>query len=273
MARAAASSNASLDRGLVFDPGALIGLAATVVLIGTAILLGGQPQAFFDFPSIILVIFGTITATLISFPLSEFRATPRILGEALTLRRPAGVYQLARDCVFLANDARGKGVVGLTQNADRHKDKPILARGMIMLGDGLERDEVLPALKLEMSVRQENQENAQRMLRRAAEVAPAMGLIGTLVGLVQMLGQLDNPAAIGPSMAVALLTTLYGAFLAHAVLTPLAERLAGLADHDGQLQHLQFITVQSLVDNENPRLLETRLNGLLPPSTQLSVFD
>ena len=100
-----------------------------------------------------------------------------------------------------------------------------------------------------------------------------MGLIGTLVGLVQMLGQLEDPSAIGPGMAVALLTTLYGALLGYAVLSPLAERLAAQNEDEWHHIEIQLVAIQSIIEQENPRLLETRLNGLLPAKARLSVFD
>lgn len=272
MARPAVKKKNADDRGGV-DLAAISGLIAAITLIAVAILLGGSPNAFFDAPSIVLVLFGTIAVTAISFPFAEFLRAPFVIGEALSIRMPPTAQQVARACIMLVNKARGGGLVSLEREAQNIADKPILKRGLGMLSDGLNAQNVVGTLRLEMEITQENRDKAQGVLRRAAEVAPAMGLIGTLVGLVQMLGQLDDPSAIGPSMAVALLTTLYGAFLAHAVLTPLAERLASRNDVEAQLLEVQFVTVQSLAENENPRLLETRLNGLLPPSAQLALFD
>ena len=273
MARAGAARPRPVSGHGGIDPAATLGLIAASGLIVTAVFLGGAPAAFVDIPSIVIVIFGTIAVTLVSFPINEFAKSPLIIGQALSFKRPATASSVARACIILANNARGMGMMGLEHHQNQLNDMPVLKRGIAMMVDGLERDDVLAALRTEMNILLENRENTHRVLRRAAEVAPAMGLIGTLIGLVQMLGQLDNPAAIGPSMAVALLTTLYGAFLAHAVFTPLAERLAGQQDNFAQLLEVQFISIQSLAEQENPRLLETRLNGLLPVTGQLSMFD
>jgi chemotaxis protein MotA len=111
------------------------------------------------------------------------------------------------------------------------------------------------------------------VLRRAAEVAPAMGLIATLVGLVQMLGSLNNPAAIGPGMAVALIATFYGAVLGNMILTPLAGKLETNAEQDGLIRTLYLIASVSIARQENPRRLEMLLNAVLPPGSRVTYFD
>ncbi len=111
------------------------------------------------------------------------------------------------------------------------------------------------------------------VFRKAAEVSPAMGLIGTLVGLVQMLGNLEDPSSIGPSMAVALLTTFYGAILAHMVFSPLASKLERNSDEEALVQNFYLLGAASIVRQENPRRLEMVLNALLPPASRLRYFD
>jgi len=111
------------------------------------------------------------------------------------------------------------------------------------------------------------------ILRRAAEVAPAMGLIGTLVGLVQMLGNLDDPSAIGPAMAVALLTTFYGAVLGNMVFAPLASKLERKSDEEALLNEIYLLGITSIARQESPRRLEVLLNTILPPANRISYFD
>ncbi|HLF58773.1 MAG TPA: MotA/TolQ/ExbB proton channel family protein, partial [Alphaproteobacteria bacterium] len=111
------------------------------------------------------------------------------------------------------------------------------------------------------------------VLRKGAEVAPAMGLIGTLVGLVQMLGRLDDPGTIGPAMAVALLTTFYGAVLANVVLAPLASKLERNSREELLVKHIFLMAASSIARQENPRRLEMLLNSVLPPSKRVQFFD
>ena len=112
-----------------------------------------------------------------------------------------------------------------------------------------------------------------RILRRAGEVAPAMGLIGTLVGLVQMLGQLEDPSSIGPAMAVALLTTFYGAILANMFFLPLATKLERNAGVEAQVKQIYALGAASIARQENPRRLEVALNATLPPTERVRFFD
>jgi chemotaxis protein MotA len=110
------------------------------------------------------------------------------------------------------------------------------------------------------------------MLRKAAEIAPAMGLIGTLIGLVQMLSELDNPSNIGPNMALALLTTLYGALLAFMVFTPLASKIERNSDEELLLDKIYLHSIISISIQENPRMLERKINTILPPSKRIRVY-
>ena len=127
----------------------------------------------------------------------------------------------------------------------------------------------IPAFN-EMTLRHEK---SAGVFRKAAEVSPAMGLIGTLVGLVQMLGNLEDPSTIGPAMAVALLTTFYGAILANMVFAPLASKLERNSDEEALVQNLYLLGAVSIGRRENPRHLEAMLNSLLPPSARLQQFD
>lgn len=273
MVKAASRRRGSFSSIDAIDPSAMIGFVAAFGFIAAAIASGGMAQAFVNWPSVLLVICGTFAATLISFPFREFVAAPKAIVEALSFRPQPQAHGMAIDCVELAERVRGYGMMALSAEADRQRDKPILRRGLTMLSDGMPATLISVALRREIATILDAGEIGQNVLRRAAELAPAMGLIGTLVGLVQMLRQLEDPASIGPSMALALLTTLYGAILAHAALTPLAERLARRNDKAADLLEIQLLTVMSLEADENPRILETKLNGVLPAHAQLAIFD
>ena len=123
-----------------------------------------------------------------------------------------------------------------------------------------------------MAMRERHAKSAD-VFRKAAEVAPAMGLIGTLVGLVRMLGSLDDPSTIGPSMAIALLTTFYGAILANMVFGPIASKLERNSSEETLLQNFYLLGAGSIGRQENPRRLEVLLNTLLPPTKRLHVYD
>ncbi len=148
----------------------------------------------------------------------------------------------------------------------------LLFRGVSMVVDGNPADDVEHILQRALQSTNQRHMRTVGILRRAAEISPAMGLIGTLVGLVQMLGNLENPSAIGPSMAVALLTTFYGAVLANVVFTPLAAKLERNALEELLINQLYLMATTSIARQENPRRLEMLLNTVLPPGHRVAYF-
>ena len=142
-----------------------------------------------------------------------------------------------------------------------------------MVVDGSNGDEIEKVLKEKINAIANRHGKSVSVIRKLAEVSPAMGLIGTLVGLVQMLGNLDDPSTIGPSMAVALLTTFYGAVLSNMVFSPLATKLERNSAEEALLNTIYITGVTSIGRQENPRRLEMLLNTLLPPAQRVQVFD
>ena len=143
----------------------------------------------------------------------------------------------------------------------------------MLVVDGTPGEEVERILRREVLSQSQRSRISAEVFRRAAEVAPAMGLIGTLVGLVQMLSNLDDPSSIGPAMAIALLTTFYGAVLAYMVFSPLASKLEQRNDDDTLVQTVYLTGAASIGRHENPRRLEMLLNAILPPAHQIQYFD
>ena len=269
MARAVASKVTAEAR---VDPAAILGLVAGLGLIAVAIAMGGSPAAFVDLPAMMIVLGGTVAVTMMSFPLDELRHVPRTVAAAMSLRRQPSAGTVARDCLELAELARRSTVLVLERKLAALADRPVLRSGIVQVLESVSPPVIEATLRRELAADAERRARAQSVLRRAADVAPAMGLIGTLIGLVQMLGQLEDPSAIGPAMAVALLTTFYGALLSHAVLMPMAERLANLADRALLHGELELAGVLAIAGRENPRRLEANLNGLLGPNERLDSY-
>src|SRR6185369_8562540 len=202
------------------DFATFIGLFGAIGLIVAAILLEGTWTAFINIPAILLVVFGTFAVTAVSYSVGEvFQAQPIMLR---TLFRSGQTpNDAAMRMLQLAERARRRGILQLQSELYGLRPEPFLHRSMTMLVDGIAVEEIERNLTFETHAMMQRHVRSTGILRRAAEVAPAMGLIGTLVGLVNMLGSLNNPESIGPAMAVALLTTLYGALLANVVFLPL----------------------------------------------------
>lgn len=278
MARTQASQALEPETGVVtptrprIDHATLVGLAAGIGLVVAAMWLGGAPRSFIDVPSILIVVGGTIGVTTICFSLRDMARLPLTLGKAIIHSNPdAGAT--AMHMLRLAEIARKRGVLGLDQLLDQMIHEPFVHRALEMAIDGTPVEEIRQVLQREIEEMTERHSRSAGVLRRAAEVAPAMGLIGTLIGLVQMLGSLDDPSTIGPGMAVALLTTFYGAVLSNMVFAPLAAKLERNSAEEALAAHIYLLTAESICRRENPRRLELRLNALLPPTRRVQFFD
>jgi chemotaxis protein MotA len=255
------------------DPAGAVGLLAAFAVIGLAIAAGAAPGRFVDLPAVLIVLGGTFAVTLASFSLDDFARLPQVMGKALSPTPPVGLREVADDALELAGAVRQASVAEIEQRANAVARHGFLQRGLLLVLEGAAPRVIERALVREIEAMAERQQATVAILRRAAEVAPAMGLIGTLIGLVQMLGHLEDPDQIGPAMAVALLTTLYGALLSHALFMPLAERLAARFALERQGAELQLVAAMAIAERENPRRLEAVLNGLLAPEDRAVRLD
>ena len=255
-----------------WSAGAFLGLFGAFALLATAIFFGGSPRMFLNAPALLIVLGGTLCIVCVSSPAADLRHTLRAVRDALTTRSrdPAAA---ALHAVQTAEAARREGILRLQRRLPSLADEPFFHRAVSMAVDGTAAEEIEDLLRRDLEAGIGRHERSAGVLRRAAEYAPAMGLIGTLVGLVQMLGNLQDPAAIGPSMAIALLTTFYGAVLATMVLLPLAAKVERVADDEILLNVIYLMTALSISRKENPRRLEMQINAVLPPPGRVRYFD
>ncbi len=254
------------------DFATLIGLLAGFGLIGTAIVLGGTPLAFVDLPAILIVFGGTFAMTIVSFSLDDvMRATSAVFKSLFQTAFDPGVA--ATQILELAEVARHKGALALESMQSQTATLPFLDEGISLVVDGSNGEEIERILNHKLHSMANRHAKSVDVVRKAAEVSPAMGLIGTLIGLVQMLGNLEDPSTIGPSMAVALLTTFYGAMLSNMVFSPLAARLERQSGDEVLLNTIYATGLASITRQENPRRLEMLLNTLLPPAERVAFFE
>lgn len=254
------------------DLATVLGLASGLALIGAAIAYGGSVASFFDLPSVLIVVGGTLAVTMVGFTLPELGRTASVLGKTLvhSVRDPS---EAALRLLKMSDAARRNGVLTLQSAMPELRDEPFLHNGLAMVVDGTPHDEVETVMRRDLQAMLSRHHKSTNVLRRAAEVSPAMGLIGTLIGLVQMLGHMDDPSTIGPSMAVALLTTFYGAVLSNMVLSPLAAKLERNSAEELLVNQVYIMGVVSIGRQENPRRLEMLLNSILPPARRVQYFD
>jgi chemotaxis protein MotA len=253
------------------DLATVIGLVLGFGLVAMAIMLGGSLGAFIDVPSVLIVVAGTLAITTVSFTLGEIIKAQGLLLKTIFFK-VASAPDEAKNLIELAQKARANGLLAIQGDVESVSD-PFLKQGLTMAVDGSPPEVIEQVMKTDTANMMERHMGAVQTMKKSAEVAPAMGLIGTLIGLVQMLGNLDDPSKIGPAMAVALLTTMYGAILANMFFSPLATKLERNSASEVQLRKIYTTAVVSIVKQENPRQLEMVLNTILPPAQRISVFD
>lgn len=250
----------------------LLGFITAVALIVGAIIIDTDYSAFVNLQGAMIVIFGTFAVTAISFRFQEMMQIPVNVWSLLRhgSRDPS---EEAIKMLQIAVEARKENdIKALERMLPMLKDTPFLLKAMQLVIDGSHADEIEQMMRRESSSSAARNMRAVDFLRRAGDVAPAMGLIGTLIGLVKMLGTLEDPSGIGPAMAVALLTTLYGAFLAHLVFIPLAAKTEYTTAEESLINNIYSMAATSIGRKENPRRLEMLLNTILPPAKRIRFF-
>ncbi|MCF8466047.1 MAG: MotA/TolQ/ExbB proton channel family protein [Sneathiella sp.] len=254
------------------DLATVLGLFGSFTLVTGAVLIGGSIGSFFNLPSVLLVLGGTFFVTTISFSMDDVIRAQKLVVSTLFSRQVAPDYA-AHSMLNLADKCRGKGVLHLQDYMQSLAEGSFQRKSLQLVVDGLPAEEVNRILQNDLNGMIARHNSCSGVLRKAAEVAPAMGLIGTLVGLVQMLGNLNDPSSIGPAMAVALLTTFYGAVLANMFFSPLASKLERNSEEEVLLNRVFMLGAASIGRQENPRRLEMLLNTLLPPSNRVQYFS
>ena len=251
------------------DLATLIGLIGAFATVAAAIVLGGSPGAFIDVKSILIVLVGTILVTMMKFSLGQFLSATKIAVKAFVYKLPSP-DELIEKAVELAKTARQGGLLALE---DAEVPDAFMKTGIGLLVDGHPPEVVRTMLTKDKMQTLERHSNGQNIFKALGDVGPAMGMIGTLVGLVQMLSAMDDPKQIGPAMAVALLTTLYGAILANMLALPVADKLALRSKEESLRKSLIIDALLAIQEGQNPRIIESLLEAYLPPAARSTGED
>ncbi|BFR47417.1 MotA/TolQ/ExbB proton channel family protein [Nitratidesulfovibrio sp. HK-II] len=244
------------------DFATLLGIVGGLALIVTAIMMGGSLLAFVDVPSVIIVIGGTITAILVMFPMEVVLGSVRIAVRTFRFRKE-NPLRVVDDICGLADKARRESLVALEKVALTDE---FLKKGVRMVADGSSQFQVQSLLDAEINFMKQRHRRGQAVFKGLGSAAPAFGMIGTLVGLVNMLQNLSDPNSIGPAMAVALLTTFYGAVLSNLLFLPMAKKLEERSTDEQLLLQLKMEGVLSIMNGEHPQLIREKLMAFLPPN-------
>jgi chemotaxis protein MotA len=242
------------------DLATLIGMIGSFAIIISAMIMSGSLAMFVDIPSTLIVVLGSILVVLMKYSLGQFLGAGKVAVKAFMFKLDSP-EQLIEQVVELADAARKGGLLSLE---GKEINNEFLEKGVQLLVDGHDGDVVKSIMSKDKSMAVERHSVGSSVFAAFGEVAPAMGMIGTLVGLVAMLANMSDPKSIGPAMAVALLTTLYGAMIANMIALPIADKLKLRMAEEELIKSLVIDALLAIQAGQNPRVIEQMLRTYLP---------
>lgn len=249
------------------DLASIIGLVIGCGFLLYGMMSGGgasQLVLFWNAPSLMIVLGGCMAAVMVNYPMANVISTIKIAQHVF---KSSGTdsSQMIGTMVSFAEKARREGLLALEDEVSRLDDL-LMKKGIQLVIDGTEPDQVRNILEIELSFIEERHRLGKQIFDAMAMYAPAFGMIGTLIGLIQMLANLDDPSTIGGSMAIALITTLYGAILANLLFSPMAGKLAVKSDDEMLYLHVMVEGIVSIQNGENPRIVQEKLASFFSPA-------
>jgi chemotaxis protein MotA len=244
-------------------------MIGSMAIIVTAMLLSGSLGMFVDIPSVLIVVVGSVFVVMTKFGLGQFLSAGKVASKAFMFKLPDPA-EMIDEIVGLADEARKGGLLALE---GKEVSSDFLQSGIQLLVDGHDPEVVKTLLSKDKDKTVERHELGAKIFSALGDVAPAMGMIGTLVGLVAMLSNMDDPKSIGPAMAVALLTTLYGAMLANMVAIPISDKLSLRRAEEDMSKSLVIDALLAIQGGQNPRVIDSMLRNYLPGNQRGSEDD
>lgn len=242
------------------DLATLIGLLGAFGIVLYAMLSGGDIGMFVNAPSLLIVLVGSLFVVLMKFNLAQFLGAIKVAIKAFSFKLTPP-EDLIEEVVALADEARKGGLLSLE---GKEVSNRFLNKGIQLLVDGHDAEVVRTLLWKDLKQTIERHERGAKIFSAMGDVAPAMGMIGTLIGLVAMLANMDDPKSIGPAMAIALLTTLYGAMFANMIALPVADKLELRRTEEGMTKAMVIDALLAIQAGQNPRIIDSMLKAYLP---------
>lgn len=251
-------------RSFILDLASGIGFVLGMGLVIVSIIMGSPLSAFINIPGLSIVVGGTLATVFMAEGMPQVLSAAKVGAKAF-FGGPPNVNETIAKIAELAVVVRKEGLLALE---NQEINDPFLAKGVRLAVDGIPPEEVEATLAGEMGAMKDRHKRGAALYKFAGANAPAMGMVGTLIGLVQMLQALDDPAAIGPAMAVALLTTFYGAVMAFMIFGPMAEKLNRRSEEESENMKVVIIGLESILKGENGRIVQEKLEGRLAPKNR-----
>lgn len=231
--------------------------------------VGAAVKNYVDIPSVIIVLGGLLSATIASYSMDDLKNLGKIIKNAF-VHNVTNASGIIDEIIKLANVARKEGLLALEEYGSKAEDE-FLKKGIMLIVDGTDPELVRNILETELVFLEERHSHGKSMMDTMASFGPAFGMIGTLIGLVNMLSNLSDPDSLGPQMSIALITTLYGSFLANVIFTPLAKKLSIVSKSEILVKELMIEGLLSIQAGENPRIIEEKLKTFIPPDLRTDV--
>jgi chemotaxis protein MotA len=240
-------------------------LAITAIMV-TMVMDGGSPAELFAHPSAIILIFGgSLGATIITSPLTTALKFPKYIMQAFTTRKSdsKGVIDLLTQ---LADKARRDGLLALEEDSKKIKNS-FLQKGIMMVVDGVDRDQVVAIMETNIEQMRARHKHGIGFFAAAGGFAPTFGIIGTVMGLISVLKQLDNPSALGESIAAAFLATLWGLLSSNLIYLPISSKLKAKSEEEARERYMQLEGILAIQAGENPRIVRDKLSAYEAPGS------
>jgi len=250
------------------DKGTIIGIVAGMALMIVSMMMGVGIGPYLDIPSAIIVVGGTVAATFVNFPFSDVLGVMKVTQKVLK-EQPISPQKYIEQIVSISKKARTNGLLAIEEDLNKI-DEDFMKMTLQHVVNGTEAEDLNNIMDAELSIMSERHKIGQQIYMAMGMYAPAFGMIGTLIGLIAMLQNLNDPASIGPAMAMAMITTLYGAVFANLFFLPMAGKLKHRSEQELRFKEMLLMGILSVQAEESPRVIQNKLLSYIPPAERAS---
>lgn len=236
----------------------LVGLIVSLAMVIGGVIATGEPESFWNLPSLFIIMGGTLGAVIIAFPPKRLKTFGPVMKKAF-VKEKLDLKQDIMTLVRLAEISRREGLLVLEDVVDQYVDDEFLRKGILHIIDGADEEHLRYLLEGTTHFMKQRHQKGVAMLDKIASTAPALGLLGTYVGLIPMLNNLDDPTKLGPMMALELVSSFYGAFIAYVIFAPLAKRLKFMSKEEETRRELLIEGLVSILQGKNPKMIKEEL--------------
>ncbi|MFQ5649083.1 MAG: motility protein A [bacterium] len=248
------------------DKGTIIGIAAGMGLVVLSMIMGGGVAPFIDIPSLLIVLGGTFSAALVNFPFQDVMGLMKVTQKVLK-EDPITPEKYIEQIVLISKKARTNGLLAIEEDLDK-VDQDFMKVTLQHVVNGTEAEDLSNIMEAELAIMTERHKTGQKIFMAMGAYCPAFGMIGTLVGLILMLQNLEDPSSVGPGMAMAMVTTFYGSLFANLFFIPMSGKLKVRSEQEIRFKEMLLMGILAVQAEESPRVIQTKLQSYLAPGSR-----